>query len=484
MRIASRLLILVVLTGMLVACAAPQPVVQTVVQTVVVPQQVEKPVVQTVMVPVQQTVVVKEEVQVVATPTPAPKAEIKGGPLEVGVLWEQPQPWAMIAKSVGDSLEKDFPGTKVTYTFNNTPARPTIELRWLRGDPLDVDFIFEGTDPVSWKWVDEGYLLDLTPYMEQEVQPGVKWKDLVLPIANPSIKYKGKTYSAPEQTFIWLLQYNQKMLKDFGVEPPKTWDDVLKACETIKAKGVAPIAMAGPINFYVGMWYDALAQRIVGEDAVMNVLYGQGKLADNPGFLKAAQEFQKLFTNGCIIKGFEGVDFTAVQQQFFQGQAAMIFMGSWLTTEMKDSIPKDFELGVTTFPTYEGGKGGQDTLFGRTLSWSVASASKNPELAVEYLKRFSTDPAIVKQRAEQLGELVPLVGAPPPGGMIGIDKVLEQAKTSKMILYNYGVNSDTGLASAWYNPMVEMAFGKITPEQMIANIDKGLADYTAQKATK
>jgi len=423
---------------------------------------------------------VTKVVEVVVTPTPAPKV-IEGGPLEVGVLWEAPAPWGLLAEDVGKSLEKDFPGTKVTYTFNNTPARPALELRWLRGDPLDVDFIFEGTDPTSWKWVEEGYILDLTPYMEEEIEPGVKWKDILVPITYTSAKYKGKFYAVPEQIFIWLLHYNKKMFDEWGLEPPETWAEFLDLCEAIKAKGVAPIAMSGPVNFYVGMWYDCLVQRIVGVDKVMQVLYGDGKLADDLGFLEAAKEFEKLFKRGYIIDGFQGVDFTAVQIQFFQGKVAMILMGSWLVTEMKDSIPPDYELGIATFPTVEGGKGEQDAMFGRTLSWSVSASSDNPDLAVEYIRRFTSDPEVVKRRALEIGQLVPLKGAPAPPGIPGADKVLEKAAQVRFILYNYGVGSDTALRDAWYGPMVELAFGKITPEEMIAKIDKNMEEYRALK---
>ena len=151
---------------------------------------------------------------------------------------------------------------------------------------------------------------------------------------------------------------------------------------------------------------------------------------------------------------------------------------------MKDSIPPDFELGVTTFPTVEGGDGQQDAMFGRTLSWSVAAGSDNPDLAVEYLKRFTADPAVIERRALELGQLVPLKGAPAPPGIPGADKILEQAAQVRFILYNYGATTDTALQSAWYDPQVELAFGKITPEEMIAKIDANLENYRALKGNQ
>src|SRR5262245_22667638 len=66
------------------------------------------------------------------------ESDVTGGPIEVGVFYEE-GPWFDHAKKIGDSLEADIPGTKVTYTFCNTASDPARFLRWQNGDPLDVD---------------------------------------------------------------------------------------------------------------------------------------------------------------------------------------------------------------------------------------------------------------------------------------------------------------------------------------------------------
>jgi raffinose/stachyose/melibiose transport system substrate-binding protein len=298
------------------------------------------------------------------------------------------------------------------------------------------------------------------------------------------MQYEGKFYGAPEQVFIWLLHYNKKMLDEWGVQPPATWDDMLALCETIKGKGVAPIAVTGQVNFYVGMWSDSLFQRYAGTEKIMDYLYGDTdmKLADDPDFLKAAQEMMKLKDNGCLIDGWEGTDFTTNQVYFFQDKAAMILMGSWLATEMKDSIPEGFQLAVAPFPTVADGKGKQDAIFGRALSWNIPAKTDVPELATEFLRRFTSNETAQK-RSDELSAVSPNLGVTPPAGIIGIDQVLEDAKSAEFILYNFGVNSAKyGLAAAWYDPIVEMWKGNLTPEEALAKIDENLASVRAQRA--
>lgn len=156
-------------------------------------------------------------------------------------------------------------------------------------------------------------------------------------------------------------------------------------------------------------------------------------------------------------------------------------MGSWLMTEMRDSVPEDFELAVAPFPEYEGGAGSQDAMFGRALSWSVPAGTDVPDLAVEFLRRFTSKETATK-RAEELGAVTPILDAPAPPGIDGIEQVLEDAQSAEFILYNYGVGSaQFGLREAWYNPLVEMWLGQLSPQEALDKIDANMAAVREQR---
>jgi raffinose/stachyose/melibiose transport system substrate-binding protein len=56
----------------------------------------------------------------------------------------------------------------------------------------------------------------------------------------------------------------------------------------------------------------------------------------------------------------------------------MILMGTWLTSQMADSIPKDFEIGLFAFPRLPQGQGEQTGLFGAANLLSVNATSDYP----------------------------------------------------------------------------------------------------------
>ena len=430
----------------------------------------------------------------------AAQDQVTGGPLEVGVFYEDPHPWFDHAKAIGDSLEADFPGTEVKYTFANTASDSARALRWQNGDPLDVDTgRWSNQAPPTWDWPNNGFVVDLAQYVDQPLASGEKWADTFTAAAKSfaidsraDTTTPGAWWGVPWEMVLMLVHYNVKIFEELGVQPATNWNEFLTLCQTINEKGadkgIKPICVSGPTNFYTGHWWDRMTQRVVGRAEVEKVLYGEGHLRDNPGFLTAAQEIAKIIDNDWLMEGYEGADFTTAQALFFQGKAAMIHMGSWLAAEMKDAIPADYQLGVFDFPTYDGGAGDQNAMFGTGQMWSIASPEKatshdvNVPLAVEYLKRW-TSRERQTEASENLRIIPTVTEVPAPSGTTGMDQAVEKSATSDVIIYYYGVHWDTGLTTAWLNPTQALFLKQIGPEEMVEQIDSGLDEYRELKQT-
>ena len=427
----------------------------------------------------------------------AAPAGVTGGPLEVGVFYEEGA-WFEMTKALGDQMQIDIPGTEIKYTFNNTASDAARALRWEAGDPLDIDVgRWNNQAPQTYSYVDNDLIVDLTPYLEEKLPSGETWKDIYVPIVQsfavdqrPDSPTAGKWFGVPNELVLMLIHYNQNAFDEMGVQPAKTWPEFLELCATINEKGAAtgmkPICVSGPTDVYVGHWWDRMIQRMVGKEEVHKVIYGDAHLRDNPGFLAAAKEIEKIPANDWLMEGYEGADFTAAQALFFQGKAAMIHMGSWLLSEMADVVPDDFVMGTFDFPTVPEGKGDQGAMFGTTHIWSIPnpemskSHEVNVPLAVEYLKRF-TGREHTAERAKTLGAISPCSNVEAPPRLPGIDKLLAQAAESELIVYYYGIHWDAALWAAWYPSVQALWLKKINAEQMIEQMDEALDQYRAQK---
>jgi raffinose/stachyose/melibiose transport system substrate-binding protein len=417
---------------------------------------------------------------------------IKGSDIEVGVFYTEGA-WFDHAKSIGDSLEADYPGTKVKYTFANTESDSARALRWQNGDALDVDTGRWNNQAVTtWDWPNNGFVFNMTDTVNQPLADGTLWKDTFSPSVSSFIvdsregtTTPGAYWGVPFELVLMAMQYNQTHFETAGItKPPATWAEFLAACEALNAKGIKPICVSGPTAPYCAQWWDRLTQRIVGKQAVLDVAFGEAKVADNPGFLLAAQELAKFRANEWFMEGFDGADFTTAQALFFQGEAAMIHMGSWLTTEMTDVIaelPEPFRLGMFDFPAYDGGQGDQNSLFGTAQTFSIAEPAKttshevNVPLAIEYLKRW-TSLERANERSEKLKMIPATAGANAPT-IPGLEETIARGASSEMIVYYYGIHWDTNLSTAWWNPIQALFLGQTDAEGTIKMLDDGLAQY-------
>ena len=69
--------------------------------------------------------------------------------------------------------------------------------------------------------------------------------------------YDGKLWAAPLYLMGIPLAYNKDLFKKAGLDPenpPKTWDEFLKACETLKKAGITPMAGGAAKASAFGAW--------------------------------------------------------------------------------------------------------------------------------------------------------------------------------------------------------------------------------------
>ena len=84
---------------------------------------------------------------------------------------------------------------------------------------------------------DAGYLLDLTPYLDADPA----WKALLDPNVLGTTTTDGKIWALSGEVSPLPTIWNTRILEEAGVTAvPATWDELLAACEAIKAAGKLP----------------------------------------------------------------------------------------------------------------------------------------------------------------------------------------------------------------------------------------------------
>ena len=394
----------------------------------------------------------------------AQEAEIGVKPAEGTSGWD-------FLVGVGDKVTEEQPEFTYTYTFVNTKVRPQIEQRWRAGNPPDTDYeIFNAQAPSTHDFAEK--LLDLTPYLDEEIASGGTWGESFLDATAKETDLDGKTYGVVTDTHVVALFYNIALFDELGIQAPTTWDELLQVCDTLRKAGTAPIAVTGMYEPYMGYWTDYLFMRHVGYDKAREAAYSGAY--DDPGFLEAAELFEKFRDEKPFIDGFEGTDFTAVQMEFFQEKAGMILMGTWLTAEMKDAIPADFKLGVVPFPQVEGTA--EDTGFISASNVMVVNKeSEHIDAAIAYMKAL-TSKETQTARAKEQSAVSAVKGVPGPPGVEGFDDLL--ANAGELNIRHYGLEYVPDRNTAYYRQVAKFVFGDLDAKGFVDALTKTMkSDY-------
>ncbi|MBA3529125.1 MAG: extracellular solute-binding protein [Propionibacteriaceae bacterium] len=240
-------------------------------------------------------------------------------------------------------------------------------------------------------YVDAGQVEDLTSWLDENKA----LKDKFVPATWGAATLDDKIYAVPtNNTQPIVMYYNKAVFDKAGVQPPATWDDVMKLVETFNSQGVAPFSLAGQSKWTSMMWLEYLFDRIGGPEVFNGIYDNKPDAWSDPAVITSCQRVQELVKAQGFIKGFSSVtaDGNADQALLYTGKAAMLLHGGWAYGAMKAANPSFVKdtLGYGTFPSVPGGKGDPKSTVGNPANyWSISSKATDEQKTVA--KAYLTD---------------------------------------------------------------------------------------------
>ncbi|MEZ2372646.1 ABC transporter substrate-binding protein [Arthrobacter sp. RCC_34] len=260
---------------------------------------------------------------------------------------------------------------------------------------------------------------------------------------------------------------------DLATKAPATWEEFKAALDKLKASGKTPIAQEGGNASYNVLWFYWLMLRSHGPGAVLG-LSKSAAAWDDPAVLSAAKEVAAL--RPYFQTGYEGSRYPNAQNAWAQGKYALDLNGSWLAGEVKSVVADGAKLSTFPFPSY--GKDSKSVEELNVLGWSVNAKGKNPSGAKDFVKFL-----VQKKYLEKIGSDALNIPArsdvKAPDALAAMQKsVLESRATTGYM------DTVAAVAPTWYNDVLlalddQLVFGKITPEQFVAQGKEKTTAYIA-----
>ena len=307
-----------------------------------------------------------------------------GGGTKATYWYLSGQPQEGVRTGAVDRFNKANPNGQIAgTTFQNDAYKTKIKTAIGAGQAPTLIWGWGGGSLRS--YVNAGQVEDLTPWFAQH--PEVKSR--LFPTAFPAATVNGKIYAMPcEAVQPIVLFYNKKLFDQVGVQPPRSWGELMSLVSTFNARGIAPFALGGQSLWTNMMWLEFLFDRIGGPAVFQAIFNGEKNSWSAPAAIDALGKVQDLVRADGFIKGFSSItaDSNADQALLYTGRAAMMLHGSW-SYGIQQTDGGDFvssgSLGFVNFPPVEGGTGDPSNTVGNPAQYlSISSKASAGQKAI------------------------------------------------------------------------------------------------------
>ena len=304
-------------------------------------------------------------------------------------------------QSAIDDFKKAHPDIDVKVSYVDEEAFKVQLPGWLTTAPPDV-LNWHNGERMAY-YAKRGLFDDLTADWTKN-----NWNSMYASTKESS-SYNGKQYAAPTVYYSWGMFYRKDLFDKAGITAePKTWPEFLDACKKLKAAGITPVAVAGRDAWTLAGWFDYLDLRINGNAFHQKLMAGEVPYTD-PRVKKVYTTWKDLIDNKVFIDNSLSYDLDAVQPFLFQGKAAMMLMGTFITAGFPADIkPK---MGYFQFPIIDDKVPTAED--GPVEALNIPSKAKNKADAHTFLA-FVETPEISAQVAKGLGSLPANSKSPEP----------------------------------------------------------------------
>ena len=368
-----------------------------------------------------------------------------------------------------DGFRADHPNWTVDVTLDTASAE-NLQARILTGNPPaffqgSVNFSdaqgHEAGVLVSNEWVMNAPAYDV---------PGKTLRETLLPGFDKQGGYEGIYYAVPFRVGGNGIWYNTQMFEDNGWEEPVTFAEFMDLCAEIRAAGITPLIYTGtfapyPFNMFVYPRIAALGNGLQSYVDMTNLVDGAWS---GPNVRQAIQDLLDMREAGVFTDDVLGTDYLLAQQMFFDGDAAMVFSGTWLEAEMMDVIPEGFRFNFMIPPVAD--TPGASNFYAGWAGGLAFTKGSGMEVEAMQFARYVLSSKFMKLYAERMGE--PLIS------QIYADVDPAQFSHAAMSIYQ-AVNSPntyliTTTMMAWYpelyNNFVNGIIGVLAGNETIDNL--------------
>ena len=184
-----------------------------------------------------------------------------------------------------------------------------------------------------------------------------------------------------------LLSRTDVLAKGGVTETPKTWDELMAACRTLREKNITPIAGGIKDGWFGGWLYSILGSQAATADQLKKAVVGEEKFTDEQHAVWWTR-LAEMVENKCWNDDIGSVDLYQGQQLWSDGKAAMTIAAGTDVRKFLTEVGAD-KVEVGAMPPYGDGPGA-GKLGSTSQTLGVTSFSKHQAEAADFIRFLHT----------------------------------------------------------------------------------------------
>jgi N-acetylglucosamine transport system substrate-binding protein len=323
-------------------------------------------------------------------------------------------------------METNQAGSTVKVSATTEIAQE-LQPRFVGGDPPDL-IDNSGENAIGFSTILD-QLEDLGDVLDANNLEGTKIRDTLFGGVEAPGTFDGKLAALNYVLTVYAVWYSASLFKQFGWEPPKTWDEAITLGAAAKKEGKYLFLWGKEAATYYQTLAIGSAIKEGGDEVRLALENLQPDCWSLPAVQGVFEAMGEIVSAGYVKPGGSGTQFTAAQAQWSNNQDALLYpSGSWIENEMKDQTKSGFEM--TGFPemTVSTGSSMPYTAMHSTAGepFVIPSQAKNVAGGKELLRTMLSQAAATNFAKEKLAPTI-VKGTVPADGF-GSTALVSQSK--------------------------------------------------------
>ncbi|MEO0542308.1 MAG: extracellular solute-binding protein [Pseudomonadota bacterium] len=360
-----------------------------------------------------------------------------------------------------DAFKAANPDIDVTVNITDREAHKNTIRGALQTDSPDVIAWYPGNRMAP--FVDAGLFMDISDLWASDANLSSNFEAI-----KPTMSRDGKQWGVPYSYYQWGVYYRKDIFDALSLSEPTTWDEMLAACDTMKANGVTPFTIGTKFLWTAAGVFDYLNLRTNGYDVHNALTAGEIKYTDDR-IRTTFANWETMLERCSFVDNHATMSWQEALAPFANGDAAMYVMGNFAVAGMKDAGLTEDQIDFFQFPEITAGLARAEEA--PADAFFIPANARNVDNAKKFLS-FISQPEIQSAWNKTLGQLPPNSAAEINADDKFIVEGMQTVSTAAGLAQFYDRDAPAAMAQAGMEGFQRFMLDPSTKDEVLTELDR------------